>query len=93
MHGNHDGVDAGCFVRASLEVFVVIVIVIDTDETRGLLGCLRVQWAPSHGVFRGLVDDNLLPWGETGMHVVRLHWCRCVAGEMAIWSIPVNGGW
>jgi hypothetical protein len=86
MHGNHDGVDAGCFLRASLGVFVVviIIIVIDTDETRGLLGGLGVQWAPSHGFLRRLVDDTLLPWGETGMHVVRLHWCRCVAGEMAI---------
>lgn len=94
MHRNHDGVDTGCFLRASLEVLVLIIRVMDTDETRGLLRGLRVQGDASHGVvLRELVDNNVLPWGEIGMHVARLRWCRCIAVKMAIWSIPVNGGW
>jgi hypothetical protein len=81
VYGVCECVDGGGLLTARLEVLVVLIIirVVDTDESGGLLGSLGIQWDTSHSVVpRRLVDDLLL-WGVIGFNVSRSHRSRCLA--------------
>lgn len=93
LDGHHDSVDGGSLLRAILEVIVLIIIAIHTDEAGCLLRRLWVQRDTSHAVvLRRLVVYDLLFRDVIGHHIPWLHRCRCLAvAEFVI--VDVRRGW
>jgi hypothetical protein len=78
LDGHDDGVTGGGLLSGSLEIlFLLVTVVIDTDETGGLLGSLGVQWNASHGVVLGSLLDHLLVWNVIlcDKNLIHRAWC------------------